>query len=105
MEKRETYRKWKQGCIAWEEYRDVVRMCRDKMRKAKAQMELNLARDARNNTKGFYRYIGMRRQMKEGIPPLIKQDGELASSDMEKTEVLSKCFALVFMSGQVSYVC
>jgi len=105
MEKRETYRKWKQGCIAWEEYRDVVRMCRDKMRKAKAQMELNLARDARNNTKGFYRYIGMRRQMKEGIPPLIKQDGELASSDMEKAEVLIKCFASVFTGEQAPYVC
>ena len=49
MEKRETYRKWKQGCIAWEEYRDVVRMCRDKMRKAKAQMELN----SRHGTPGY----------------------------------------------------
>ena len=105
MEKRETYRKWKQGCVAWEEYRAVVRMCGDRIRKAKAQMELNLARDARNNTKGFYRYIGMRRQMKEGIPPLIKQDGELASSDMEKAEVLIKCFAWVFTGEQAPYVC
>ena len=36
-EKRERYRKWKQGCVAWEEYRDVVHMCRNKIRKAKAQ--------------------------------------------------------------------
>jgi len=33
-------------------------MCRDKIRKAKAQMELNLVRDVKNNKKGFYRYIG-----------------------------------------------
>ena len=50
------YRKWKQGCVAWEEYRDVVHMCRDRVRKAKAQIELNLVRDVKNNKKEFYRY-------------------------------------------------
>ena len=56
-EKREVYRKWKQGCISWEEYSAAVRVCRDRIRKAKAQMELDLARDVKDN-KGFYRYIG-----------------------------------------------
>ena len=60
-EKREMYRKWKQGCVFWEEYRAVVRVCRDRIRKAKAQMELNLARDVKDNKKGFYRYTGRRR--------------------------------------------
>jgi len=41
------YRKWKQGCIAWEEYRDVGQMCRNRIRKAKAQMELNVVRDVK----------------------------------------------------------
>lgn len=31
-EKREMYRKWKQGCVSWEEYRAVVRVCRDRIR-------------------------------------------------------------------------
>ena len=43
-------------------------MCRDRIRKAKAQMELNLARDVKDNKKGFYRYIGRRRQAKESSP-------------------------------------
>ena len=43
------YRKWKQGCVSCEEYRAVVRVCRDRMRKAKVQMELNLARDVKDN--------------------------------------------------------
>lgn len=30
------YRKWKPGCVAWEEHRNVVCMCRDRTRKAKA---------------------------------------------------------------------
>jgi len=35
----------------------------------------------------------------------MKGNGELASSDIEKAEVLSECFALVFMGGQASHVC
>ena len=34
-EKSEMYRKWKQGCVSWEEYRAVVHVCRDRIRKAK----------------------------------------------------------------------
>ncbi|KAK4806906.1 hypothetical protein QYF61_012627 [Mycteria americana] len=52
--KKETHRQWKQGQVSWEEYRDAARLCRDGVRKAKAQLELNLARDAKNNNKGFY---------------------------------------------------
>ena len=97
-EKREMYRKWKQGCVAWEEYRAVVRVCRDWIRKGKAQMELNLARDVKDK-KGFYRYIGRGKQAKKSVPPLMKGNGELASSDIEKAEVLSECFATAFTGG------
>ena len=62
------YRKWKHGCVSWEEYRDVVHVCRDRIRKAKAQMELNLAGDVKDNKKGLYRYMGRRRQAKESVP-------------------------------------
>ena len=55
-------------------------MCKDRIRKAKAQMEMNLARDVKDNKKGFYRYIGRRRQAKESVLPLMKGNEELASS-------------------------
>ena len=71
--------RWKQGCVSWEEYRAIVRVCRDRIRKAKAQMELNLVRDATDNKKGFYRYIGRRRRAKQSVPPLMKGNEELAS--------------------------
>ncbi|KAK4826654.1 LOW QUALITY PROTEIN: hypothetical protein QYF61_010639 [Mycteria americana] len=58
--KKESYRGWKQGWVTWEEYRNVVRASRDEVRKAKAQMELNLVRDVKNNKKGFYKYIGQK---------------------------------------------
>ena len=40
-------------------------MCRDGVRKAKVQLELNLAKDAKNNKKGFYRYISLKRKIKK----------------------------------------
>ena len=55
------------------------------------QMELNLVMDVKDNKKGFYRYIGRRRRAKESVPPQMKGNGELASSDIEKAEVLSEC--------------
>jgi len=41
-------------------------MCKAGIRKAKVQMELNLARDVKNNRKGLYRYICQERE--EGTP-------------------------------------
>ena len=37
------YRRWKQGQVTWEEYRDTVEVCSDTVRKAKAHLELDLA--------------------------------------------------------------
>ena len=80
-------------------------MCRYGIRKVKAQMKLSLARDVKDNKKGFYMYRGRRRWAKEDVPPLMKGNGELASSDIEKAEVLNECFASVFTGGQASHVC
>lgn len=55
--KKEAYRGWKQGQLTWEEYRDTVRAARDGGRKAKAQMELNLARNLKGNKNSFYKRI------------------------------------------------
>ena len=54
---KERHRQWNQGHVSWEEYRNAAQMCRDVIMKAKAQLELNLARKVKNN-KGIYRYIG-----------------------------------------------
>ena len=39
----------------------------------------------------------------EGVSPLINEKGELASSDVEKFEVLNEFFDLVFMASQASH--
>jgi len=48
---------WKEGQATWEKYRNFVRACREAMRKAKAHLESNLARDVRDNKKSFFKYI------------------------------------------------
>ena len=47
-QKRKVHRMWKEGQATWEEYRNVVRACRDATRKAKFHLELNLARDVKD---------------------------------------------------------
>jgi len=39
-------------------------MCREKIRKAKAQLELNLAAGVKGNKKLFYKYINSKRRTK-----------------------------------------
>ena len=51
--KKEAYRGWKQGQIAWEGYRETVWVARDQVRKGKALTELNLARGVKGNKKNF----------------------------------------------------
>jgi len=41
------------------------------IRKAKAQAEPNMVKDVKNN-KTFYRYIGLKRQAKVSVPPLVR---------------------------------
>ncbi|KAK4815257.1 hypothetical protein QYF61_023993 [Mycteria americana] len=94
--KRELHRQWKQGQATGEECRDAARLCRDGVRKAKAQLELNLARDAKNSKKGFYRYINQKRKVKESVPPLMNKNGDPVSTDEEKAEVRNNFFASVF---------
>ncbi|GAB0190273.1 hypothetical protein GRJ2_001492600 [Grus japonensis] len=52
---KKVYRMWKKELATWEEYRNIVRVRRDATRKAKAHLELNLARDVKDNKKGFFR--------------------------------------------------
>ncbi|KFW73581.1 hypothetical protein AS28_12130, partial [Pygoscelis adeliae] len=97
--KKEAYRGWKQGQVAWEEYREeIIQAARDQVRKAKALIELNLARDIKGDKKSFHRYVRDRRKTRENVGPLRNEMGDLVTQDMEKAEVLNDFFALVFTS-------
>ncbi|GAB0206869.1 mitochondrial enolase superfamily member 1 [Grus japonensis] len=68
------------------------------VRKGKAQMELNLARDVKDNKKGFYKYISDKRKARENVGLLLNGAGALVTQDMEKSEVLNAAFASVYSS-------
>lgn len=50
-------------------------VCRDGIRKAKAQLKLNLVRDAKNDKMSFDRYISQKRKTKDIAPALKKEMG------------------------------
>jgi len=87
---------WKEGQATWEEYRNVVRVCRDAMRKAKVHLELSLGRNVKNNKKSFFKYIGSKRKTRENVGRLLKEVGALVTEDAEKAETLNAFFASVF---------
>ncbi|KAK4832568.1 hypothetical protein QYF61_024186 [Mycteria americana] len=88
---------WKKGQATQEDYKDVVRLCRDKMRRAKAQLEFNLATAVKDNKKCFYNYISNERRAKENLL-LVVGGKNIVAKDVEKAEVLNAFFASVFNS-------
>ncbi|KFP96141.1 hypothetical protein N329_05204, partial [Haliaeetus albicilla] len=94
--KEKGHRGWKQGQVAWEEYREIVQAARDQVRKAKDLIELNLARDVEGNKKSFCRYVSDKRKTRENVGALRKATGDLVTWDMEKADVLNDFFSSVF---------
>ncbi|GAB0204631.1 hypothetical protein GRJ2_002928700 [Grus japonensis] len=102
-QKKEACRGWKQGQVAWEEYRETVPAAREQVRKAKALIEISLAKDVKDNKKSFYRYVSDKRRTRENVGPLWNETGDLVTQDVEKAEVLNDFFASVFTGKCLSH--
>jgi len=97
------HRKWKQRQISCKECSDAAWLCRDEVRKAKAHLDFNLARDGKNNNKGFYTYVSQKRKVKENILPLRSKTRKLETVEKEKAEVLNNYFTSVFTGNLSSH--
>ncbi|KAJ7415920.1 hypothetical protein WISP_75283 [Willisornis vidua] len=80
-----------------EEFRNIVRLCRKKIRETKAQFDMNLATSVRDNKKSFYKYINNKKGGKENLHSLLDLRGNIVNRD-EKAEVRKTYFASVFTS-------
>ncbi|GAB0190395.1 mitochondrial enolase superfamily member 1 [Grus japonensis] len=85
------------------EMQRTVQAARDQVRKAKALIEISLARDVKDNKKSFYRYVSDKRRTRENVGPLWNETGDLVTQDMEKAEVLNDFFASVFTGKCLSH--
>jgi len=94
--KRKVYGMWKDGQATWEEYSNAVKVCRDATRKAKVHLELNLARDVKDNKKRFFKYINSKQKTGDNMEPLLNEVGVLVTEDAENAELLKAFFASVF---------
>ena len=61
----------------------MIRACRDATRKAKVHLGLNLARDVKDNKKGFFKYISSKWKPRENVGLLLNEEGVLVTEDAE----------------------
>ena len=92
QKKRRIFHLSKKGQVTQGEYRGLVRSYRDKISKAKAQLELRLATVVRDNKKYFHKYINNKKRAKENLHPLLDARGNAVTKDEEKAEVLNAFF-------------
>ena len=91
LQKKEVYRMWKRGQTSWEEYRVIIKVCRDAMQKATAHLEFNLVRCIKDNKKSFFKYIRSKRKTSRNVILLL--NGALV-----RRQLLSAFFASAFPS-------
>ncbi|CAM5117040.1 unnamed protein product [Natator depressus] len=94
--KQKAYSEWKMGGISKESYLTEVRTCRDKVRQAKSQVELDLAKGIKTNSKRFYSHINKKKTKKEEVGPLNTEDGVEFKDNVGMAQYLNIYFASVF---------
>lgn len=88
--KAKIHRQWNQGYTFWGDCKDMAWKHWERIRKSKAQLELDLSRDVKNNMKGFFRTS--KENERNCNCTLFWQAGGLAKTDTKKAEVLSNFF-------------
>lgn len=67
---------------------------KDEVRKAKTQLELDLARGTKKNNEVFYRYISQKNKVHKGILSLVSNTDRVVTTDKEKGSIQHFCLHL-----------
>lgn len=94
--KKRAYGLWKKWQATQEVHKDVIRSWREKITKAKAQLELDMATAVKDNKNWFYKYINNIKRAKKNIHLLLVVEGNIVTKDEEKAVVLDAFLASVF---------
>jgi len=78
------------------QYNEARRTVKREIRKAKINYEEEIAKNAKNNPKKFYKYINNKKELKSGIGPLANETGELVSDNKIMADTLNNYFSTVF---------
>lgn len=85
-----------------EEYKDVMRLRREKTGRTKAQLDLSLATPVKYNKKCLYKCISNKNRTKDNFHFLSDVEGNIVMKDEEKAEVCNALFASV-LSNKTSF--
>ena len=89
------YRKSKTDA-SWHQYKIERNRTKCVLRDAKKDYEQKIAAEAKTNAKSFWKYVKKRTGVRSSIADLRKNDGTMATDNMEKAEIFNKFFASVF---------
>lgn len=93
------YRPQKKKWVTQEDYKDVMRLCRKKIKRDKAQLELNLSTSVQDKN---CVYECINKKTKENLSCM---QSETVMRDEKKAEVLHTFFVLVFNSKTSYSLC
>ena len=86
------------------EYIKARNKARKECRKAQRNLEKKLAKEAKTNPNGVWKYTKAKTSCRSGIPDLERGDGTKTKSDSEKAEVLNNFFKSVFTTEESSFL-
>lgn len=89
----EVRQKCQESCV---EHRDFAQTSRDEAGKTKTLMELNPAKDVKDNRKGLHKYLDDKGKTKENVGLLLNDTGNLVTQDREKADILCAFSASVY---------
>ena len=86
----------KRSAETWEEVKKMTKVLKKRVQKAKLNFERKLAKNAKQNPKAFYAYIGSKRANRTGVGPLQDNAGNIISDDGAQAQMLNEYYGTVF---------